>query len=191
MRIYQCLTCLSGVVFCSMLASCAGFSLDHGSLSQRVVKQAFDYVPVADYYNVSRQQHYPLSGQADLYVEGHDDALVEHFSSALRHHFKSVSHGDNAGIKPHTGFRLNVVELSSNGSVVDNVAAEISSLDKTSSFSEPQSARQQFRVTVSDIDSDEPFDSVTISLTRQGLLTDKSLLDKAMMSAAAKLAGGS
>lgn len=164
------------------LSACTHVSLDDSEFTQRLAKQAFNYMPVASYYDVSRAQHYPLSSQAALYVQGQDSELVDQFAAALRHHFQLVQAGSaDTSAQSHTGFVLKVEQLCMNTADV-NQASDAS-----------QSDRQQFRVTVSDIDKGDAFDSVTIKLKGQGLwpAAKGSLREQAFIDAAEQLAQGS
>lgn len=173
---------LAIVIICAMASGCANIGIDNSALSSRFAQQAMNVVPVASYYDVGREQHYPLSSEANMYVAGEDDQLVAQFIAALEHHFQYVSAVDEGRAVPaHTGFVLNVKAM--DGERNQSVDSESGAVQDA----------QRFRVTVSDIDRGQVFDSVTIKLKRQSLWLNDSteLRDHAFKDAAAKLAGDS
>lgn len=184
------------------MAGCSTSSFDNAlssgaTLSKQMTQQVLSKV-VDDDYRVTRTRHYPLSTHAPIYVDGKDDILVQQFSSALKHHFRSVADGvSTPDSKPHTGFILKVEQLDNPRTLSTNSTANTNSTDTenpTASNDSENDAARKFRVTVSDIDKGEAFDSINIQLRSPSLWRDADsavLLDRALMSAAAKLAGKS
>jgi hypothetical protein len=185
-----------------IMAGCSTASFDNAvsnsaALTKQMTQQVLSKV-VADDYQVTRTRHYPLSTHAPIYVDGKDDMLVQQFSSALRHHFRSVADGvSTPDAKPHTGFILKVERLDNPPALSTNSTANKHSTDTenpTVSTASENDAARKFRVTVSDIDKGEAFDSINIQLRSPSLWREADsavLLDRALMSAAAKLAGKS
>ena len=164
------------LVLLNLLCSCA--VVERTPLARHIPAEMRSAVPLADHYQVSRQQHYPLSSEASLFVTGEDHDLVAQLSVALAPYFKSVSAaGEHPPAAAHTGFELHIERLPNSG-------REGMLLRKDN---------EHLSVTVRDLDQAMAFDRVLISVEREELLWigRSALRSRALTEAAAQLAGDS
>ncbi len=165
------------LVSAQLLVSCA--VVEGTAIGKHIPGEMRGAVPLADHYEVSRQQHYPLSSEANLYVTGADQELVAQLSEALAPYFKSVSAaGEQTPAAAHTGFELHIERLPNSG-------REGSILVRQD--------REHLSVTVRDLDQSMAFDRVLIRVEREDLLVmgRSGLRSRALTEAAAQLAGDS
>ena len=165
------------VLMLNSLVACA--VLDSTPLADHIPSQLRGVVPMADHYQVSRQQHYPLSSEASLYVTGADSELVGQLSHALAPYFKSVNAaGATTPASAHTGFELHIERLPNSGRDGSLLVRQDS---------------EHLSVTVRDLDRSLAFDRVLIRVEQEDLLRigRSELRNRALTEAAAQLAGDS
>lgn len=143
------------------------------------------YLPLLGGYTVERNHYYPLSTAANLYVTGSDQELVGQLKSSLKQHFTSVA--DYPPATDHyrlSGFVIHIEQLGSQAGS-NRIALNQKNLQHE------EKRKIKYKVTVSDLHRDQPFDDVLVSLESRIFLSGskQDMLSDAFDDLAARLSG--